>query len=474
MTLPAAAQYEAMPAADIYPGASESSPSNFAVYDGRLFFKASDDSVDRGLWAYDSTTGEVERVADLQIDPNSSLPLAVYDDRLFISATDDESASGYELWAYDANADEVELIADFAPGPNSSRPSGFTIYEGKLFFGARTLTSGRDLWAYDADTDEVIRAVNINIQDGFPPFDPEVYNERLFFVAQSGLWAYDAATGNSEQIGLPSAAYLTAYDNHLFYRAYGGDKYGTELWVYDDTSGEQVFDIWPGPGNSFPDDFTVYDGRLFFVANDGHTGFELWTYDPQTGEVSLTADMSPGSGSLFPQELVAFNDELFFRADGPEGGELWAYNAANGEARLVADINPGAMSSNPSDLIVYGEHLLFAANDGQSGKELWMLTPSTVSNETPSSPPESVTLQTPYPNPAWGGTNLTFKTHEARHIRIEIYDTLGRRVALLADGPFDAGEHTLWWEPGIAHSGLYFVGLSVEGITEMQQITLIR
>ena len=42
-----------------------------------------------------------------------------------------------------------------------------------------------------------------------------------------------------------------------------------------------VADIWSGPNESYPNYLTVMAGKLYFVANNGVNGQELWVYDPE-------------------------------------------------------------------------------------------------------------------------------------------------------------------------------------------------
>jgi ELWxxDGT repeat protein len=70
---------------------------------------------------------------------------------------------------------------------------------------------------------------------------------------------------------------LTNVYGQMFFAADDG-VYGQELWTSDGTpAGTLLFaDINPGPGSSQPGAFTVWNNRLFFPADDGVHGFELW------------------------------------------------------------------------------------------------------------------------------------------------------------------------------------------------------
>ena len=72
--------------------------------------------------------------------------------------------------------------------------------------------------------------------------------------------------------------------------------------------------------------------------------------------------------------LVNVNGTLFFSADdGVKGRELWKRKGTGGGTALVANINPGAASSDPTFLTAAGSNLFFRANNGTNGNELWTL-----------------------------------------------------------------------------------------------------
>lgn len=68
-----------------------------------------------------------------------------------------------------------------------------------------------------------------------------------------------------------------------------------------------------------------------------------------------------------------------------------------------------------------------------------------------------------WPSPAHGPVTVRFSLGRASHARVAVYDLLGRTVAALADGPMEAGEHTVRWNPDVLAAGRYLVRLSTPG-----------
>ena len=152
---------------------------------------------------------------------------------------------------------------------------------------------------------------------------------------------------------------------------------GSELWKSDGlgTGTLLLKDISPGVAGSAPSGFTEVGGALYFAANDGSNGSELWkTSGTDVGTV-LVKDINPARlpiGSSVPQGMVALNGALYFSADdGVNGRELWKSDGTTAGTVMLKDINPNSGASNPSDLSVFNGAIYFRATDGQHGAELW-------------------------------------------------------------------------------------------------------
>ena len=62
----------------------------------------------------------------------------------------------------------------------------------------------------------------------------------------------------------------------------------------------------------------------------------------------------------------------------------------------------------------------------------------------------------------------------AQHVRLVVYDVMGREVARLIDGALPAGQHRATWDASGLPSGLYLYRLTAGAFTETKALTLLK
>ncbi|HVA45380.1 MAG TPA: hypothetical protein VNH11_03245, partial [Pirellulales bacterium] len=155
---------------------------------------------------------------------------------------------------------------------------------------------------------------------------------------------------------------------------------GTQLWTTDGTAADTVpLDSFSSESGSAPSDFTPFNGKLYFVADDGMHGSQLWATNGTAAGTAAITDVSPNesTGGFNPSNLAVIGSQLFMSGnDGVHGDEPWLSDGSGGGTTLAVDIAPGAGGSGPSGFTALGNGQIFLrADDGTDGSEPFVLMP---------------------------------------------------------------------------------------------------
>ncbi|MCA8971581.1 MAG: hypothetical protein KDC95_17440, partial [Planctomycetes bacterium] len=148
-----------------------------------------------------------------------------------------------------------------------------------------------------------------------------------------------------------------------------------------------VQDIFVGSSGSFPKWLRAADDGIYFAANDGTAGTELWKSDGTAAGTTMVADIHPGAASCFPTSdprlrpsLVTFGKYLFFGADdGIHGNEPWVSDGTAAGTMMIADLAPGTVPSTPEYGAIHAGRVFFRAYAAATGREPFLWAPSLAS-----------------------------------------------------------------------------------------------
>jgi len=280
----------------------------FATLNNMLYFTACDNAVGSPyeLWKTDGTTMGTTKVTTSMNYKFATYPkyLTEYNGNLYFSAESKDingnTSTSAELYKSDGTDAGTVLLKDINPTLYyGSYPTNFTVANNLLFFIANDGLTGSELWKTDGS-------------------------------ANGTVLVKDIRTGNSSGLYYTNDR-MAAANGYLFFTGNDGIN-GDELWKTDGsaTNTTMIKDVRSGSSSSFDsyNDFLAINGVVYFKAHNGTLGFELWKTDGSLAGTMLTNDIMPpgytGSSSSNPSLLFNHNGVLYFTADnGPTGTELW-------------------------------------------------------------------------------------------------------------------------------------------------------
>ena len=355
-----------------------STPEMLTVFKNQLYFVANDGS---GKELYTVVDGQPVKLSAIFEGFKATTPteLKVINNRLIIGAntTDSEgNAAGKEFYVFDGKL--APVLVDVRAGSGSSSAKTFTYYNGKLYFSA-SVSSGYELYEYDFVNEPTIVAniANYRSTASSSPVELTVFNdggvEKLALVADVNKPDLDVTGDDVSDASFDFGKELLIYD-------------GTDLKVIDINSTVKTA---TSTADSSVSNLISFNNKLYFTADSGDgKGTELYSFQTNEG-VLLVKDLESEEGSPNIQNVIVFEDHLFFSASvGDAGTELWRYDGVN-EPSMAHEI-PGQCTykiatpdeglvdqvlgcqTNPTSLNVVNGALYFNARafDAESGSDV--------------------------------------------------------------------------------------------------------
>jgi|GEM_PF-5973545 len=476
------------------PSGLHSSLENFYSVNGRLVFDARDPVLGLNLWTSDGTAAGTVPLAAAAPTATTLLELneaAVAGGVLYFPSR------GTQLWKSDGTEAGTMMIKDLDPAQTdrAGEINSLSAFGSKVLF--QVWQSGGGTWISDGTDGGTVQLINgIVPASGAAVLNGDLYFGGYNPVTNKGsLWKTDGTVAGTVQVSNVAADSIVNLNGILIFNGYDPAQTWPGIYRSDGTAAGTVPLELPFQGIGLMASPTVVGGYVLFAAGSDYVGTGLFRTDgTAAGTGILVKDINPNilSDAVFPflpigsypADFAVVDGRLFFTADdGTHGREIWSSDGTELGTFLAQDINPGSASSQPASpsydsssslgslLIPFGSALLFAANDGVHGLQLW----SSVGDQTPTAsatpPTQTVAEGTPVEFDASAssdpnGDNLTYLWDFDGY---GVFDASGAHVshAFTADGVYPV---TLKVVDGFGLSATTTVNVTV---TEVQPTAII-
>ena len=354
-------------AVSLVPGAPQAMMSDITLANGSVYFFAQgpSDGTNTGLY---KSNGTVAGTTEIAADVNGGNLVVAADGELFF-----DGSGG--LWKSDGTTAGTVLFDPIVPykgtGPNSLFTAGNTLYFQEL---------PQELFASDGTA-----AGTTMVYAGAPVTAMASLNGKLYFSDEGTLYSSDGTSAGTQPVpGIATRVGNLFSDNGVLYLTEGSSP-NVSLWKTDGTAAGTV-EVSTAPNQGIGP-FAEANGILYFYGTDATHGTELWRSDGTAAGTHLVADINPGPASSTvsntpgffsaPTNIIGFNGKVYFDAnDGVHGTEIWQSDGTVAGTSQLLQINSTMLGSGIKDQlyerpVAIGQITYFIANDGVHGQQLW-------------------------------------------------------------------------------------------------------
>ena len=243
--------------------------------------------------------------------------------------------------------------------------------------------------------------------------------------------------------------------------------------------GVRASGLWRPLGQGFTANPT--DGLLETVSSLVLEPFDL---PANTDVITLALSHTYRFGTEIGGNLkISLDDGATWTVLEPEGGYGAVYQPEAGHPMQGERVFAGQTSNQAEttfDLVAFAGRqvrlrLDFATPRALEASEFWSIAEASLALSTLNPTfeiPRTLALHANFPDPFLESTTISFTLPEAMPVRLELYNILGQRIAVLVDGQQEAGTHTLTMSRGGLAGGVYLLRMMAAGRQEVERMVI--
>jgi ELWxxDGT repeat protein len=316
-------------------------------YKNKAIFLANNRIYGNEPWITDCTEGGTQVLSDLTPGASGTRfysNFSEYNNEMYF-LTNSVNGNGVRFWKTDGTAvgTKVVLSAEIDSSNNRSFTKNLVNINSRFLFPNSLGNEEPWLWVIEGlTTKKLIKLSPSNYAYGYIEglYYFKVFNNSLYFTQTdeySTLWKTDGTEGGTKKIStekFKTLPFITTYKNTLYCFA-NDTTFKFNLWKINE-NGTFGFIKSLGYFGPYNPEVIEWDNKLYFLGYDSTNGYELWSSDGTDQGTKLVFDINKGASSSIPHNFTVLNNTLYFSADdGVTGDELWKISSLTGIAELV-------------------------------------------------------------------------------------------------------------------------------------------
>lgn len=356
--------------AELNPGSTGATPGRFYnLANGLSVFAATTTAAGAEPWVTDGTVAGTHIIQDLVAGSTGSMSSSTLSETQQLVYIQGSS----KLWVTAGTVGTTQLLTNFG----GTTVSNIRFYNaGSLMFMIINTSGTPQLWRSDGT---IAGTYNVTPSGGTMDIPAQAFatpNGKIYFVFNHTtlhlqIVVNDGTIGGSTALvtsGWTSVGFKTAINNTLFFTAAGGS------YMTDGTlAGTSLVPV----GVKVEAGGVMLGGKYYYRGDYYGPTNEIWVSDGTVAGTSLIKAICNGTVANGPANFTVFNGKVYFTADdcGVHGNELWVTDGTATGTQLLEDINPGVADSNPTNLTVVNGKLYMTATKVLSGTQVWVMAP---------------------------------------------------------------------------------------------------
>ena len=259
------------------------------------------------------------------------------------------------MYKYSYNIDEeTDLMASFTPPEKKEIIATYhekaQEYNGSIFY-INMLDGGR-LYKYDTSTGNDVRVTSLPVAD-FLVHDAVLYYSTVRLLVNYDLYRLDLVAGEPERISTEKCKNFLIYGGNLYYNSFSGDN-TLNCMNLETLEIEVLFDDESVNDN----DLTVYEGELYFVADD-----MLYRYSFSTKTAAVV------NKELKPLEYLIYDGKILMMNTNGAFNSITVYDIATDKVNKIGNLGLSGISDDLRGMFVYNREMYFYRNVAADTKD---------------------------------------------------------------------------------------------------------